>query len=151
MRGRNIYDLELTLIRHLKKAGAIADKWLDDGGNFLSGRTWDDLYNHVVSKTHEISGEKNYYTGWIAFGILTSYNAEGKNYISALTSDGDIAVDKHRSDFRRKSKEAKDTERAVAVGTDNDSFKDRGLTLEARIHVIEMAQIEYEKINTTTK
>ena len=151
VRGRNIFDLALTLVRNLKKAGAIADQWLDDGGNLPSGRTWDDLYDHVASKTIEISGEKHYYTGWIAFELLTKYNAEGINHISALTSNGDIEDDEHRSDFRRRKKAEKDTERGIAVGSGNDSFKDRGLTLEARLHIIEMAQMEDEKISSSTQ
>ena len=53
--GRNIYDLALQMIRNLKKASALADEWLDTEGNVPSGKTWEDLYDHVLSKSNDIS------------------------------------------------------------------------------------------------
>ena len=56
--GRSMSHLALLVIRNLKKAGAVADEWIDDGGGLPSGKTWDDLYDHVISNTYEISTEK---------------------------------------------------------------------------------------------
>ena len=57
--GRNIYDLAMTVIRNVKNTGAVAEKWLDDGKTLPSGKSWDDLYDHVISKSSKIFNEKS--------------------------------------------------------------------------------------------
>ena len=83
--------------------------------------------------------------------MLTKYNDIGVNIISAMTSGGGIMKNSARSDFRRNVKEGKDTERAIAIDADKESFKKRGLSLDARLHVIEMSQVEEEKTNAAAQ
>ena len=147
--GRYIYDLALTVIKNLKKASSIAEEWLDDDGNLPSGKNWDDLYDYVISQSHEISKEKNTYTGWIAMEVLTKYNPDGNNHISALTSDGNITDNNHRVDFR-KNKKARNVGSPGHVDKDAAPYQERGLSLNTRLNVIEMVQIEDEKASVLT-
>ena len=50
------------------------------------------------------------------------------NIVSALTVGDEIRDNNGRSDFRRKLKEQKDTERSIAIGSDNEFIKKRGLS-----------------------
>ena len=77
----------------------MADEWFDVRGNLLSGKTWEDLNDYILSMTHEIWKEKNTYTGWVTFEVLTKYISDGENVISALTSNVDIQSNEHWSDF----------------------------------------------------
>ena len=92
----------MTLVRNIKKASAIAEEWLDDKVYLPSGKSWEDLYEHVISKSSEISNEKSNYTGWIAFEILEKFNDVGVNYISALTPGEDGKDGSGRADFWKK-------------------------------------------------
>ena len=56
------------------------------------------------------------------------YNNVGMNIVSALTVGDEIKDNNGRSDFRRKLKEQKDTERLIAIGSDNEFIKKRGLS-----------------------
>ena len=56
--GRNIYNLVFAVIYNLKKSSAMADEWLDDGETLPSGKSWEDLYDHVLSNSREISNDK---------------------------------------------------------------------------------------------
>uniref|UniRef100_A0A6U5L0F0 Uncharacterized protein n=1 Tax=Corethron hystrix TaxID=216773 RepID=A0A6U5L0F0_9STRA len=143
--GRNVYDLAQSTLRNLKKVTAMAEEWLDDG-KLPSGRSWDDLYDHLISKSDEMSKEKGSYTGWIAFEILTKYNEHGENILSLLNNeDAKKREGEGRSDFRKKAKLKNDAARSVQVGADTNAFRNRGLSIQARLHVIEMAQVEDAK------
>ena len=63
---------------------------MDDGEALPSGKSWDDLYDHVISKSSEISNEKSNYTGWIVFEVLTQFNDVGVNLISALAPGEEV-------------------------------------------------------------
>lgn len=89
--------------------------------------------------------------GWIAFEVFTKQNNIGVNIISALTSNEDIEENSALSDFMENVKERRDTERAIAIGGDKEIFKKRGMILEARLYVIEMAQVEDEKTNAAAQ
>ena len=144
--GRNIIDLAQTVIRNLKKSCAMAEEWLNNG-QLPSGKTWDDLYHHILSRSSEVSNERGPYTGWIAFELLTKYKDDGNNVISLLTADGDITEEESRSDFRKRDKQQKDSERNTAVGSKNEDVAEHGLSLQNRLHIIEMAQVEDDKVN----
>ena len=148
--GRNILDLALTVIQNVKKGCAMADEFMDNG-QLPSGKSWDDLYQHILSRSGEISKERGPYTGWIALELLTKYNEDGENVISVLTSDGSIGEDESRSTYREKDKAQRGLERNVAVGSKDDGFVERGLSLQNRLHVIKMAQMEDDKVNSITQ
>ena len=69
----------MVAIKNIKKAMVIAEEWLNNGG---LPSTWDDLYEHIISQTSDISGEKTSCTGWIAFVLLTKYNDVGDEVLS---------------------------------------------------------------------
>ena len=100
---------------------------MDDGEVLPSGKSWDDLYDHIISKSTEISNEKSNYTGWIAFEVLTRFNDVGVNLISVLASGKDVKDNCGHKDFRRKQKQQKDVERDISVGGGSEISKKRGL------------------------
>ena len=116
MTGRNIYDVAMTCLKNIKKESTIAVEWLDDGETLPSGKSWDDLYDHIISKSCEISNEKSNYTGWIASKVLTRFNNIGMNLISALAPGEDVKDDCGRKDCRRKQIQQKDVEIYILVG-----------------------------------
>ena len=118
-----------------------------DNGQLPSGKTWDDLYHHILSRSSEVSKERGPYTGCIAFELLTKYTDDGNNVISVLTADGDITEEESWSDFRKRDKQWKDIEINAAVGSKHEDFAERGLSLQNRLHIIEMAQVEDDKVN----
>ena len=61
----------------------IADKWLQDG-DLPSGKSYDDLYAHVV----EVHEEKMF-IGFMAFVSLTKYNEGGNNNLTVLQVKND--------------------------------------------------------------
>ena len=143
--GRNIYDLARSSLKHLKKAIALADDWLNNG-ELPSGNTWDDLYSHLYDKSDDISGEKNGYTGWIAFAILTKYNDDNDDGIDLLNIDGSGGDgDGSRRDFRKKRKK----EGRVDVNENRKipayASSTRGHTIHDRLSLIEMAKMEETK------
>ena len=148
--GCNIMELAQTVIRNVKKNCAMVEEWLDNG-QLPSGKTWDDLYHHILSRSSEVSNERGPYTGWIAFELLTKFKDDGNNVISLLTADGDITEEESRSDFRKRDKQDKDIERNAAVGYKHEDFAERGLSLQNRLHIIEMAQVEDDKVNQITQ
>ena len=81
--------------------------------------------------------------------MLTKYNDDGEDVLSILTSDGGSKRDgdESRSDYRKKAKANKNNDRSIAAGADHKSFCQRGLSIEARLYVIEMAQVEDSKKN----
>ena len=52
--GRYILNNERLALRNIKKAIVIAEEWLNDG-ELPSGKTWDDLYAHVLSEGNNIN------------------------------------------------------------------------------------------------
>ena len=73
------------------------------------------------------------------------------NIISVLTPGEDGKDNDGRSDFRKKVRQQKDSERPFAVGGECEIIKKGGLSLEARLHVIEMAQVEDETTNAAAQ
>lgn len=66
--------------------------------------------------------------------VLTEYNPEGQNLISALTPDGGISDEMHRDNFRREK--SNNTTVSYHVDKDDASYQERGLRLNARINAI---------------
>ena len=52
--GRNVLDLAKLALKNVKKAIVIAEEWLTDG-ELPSGRSYDDLYAHILSKYDDIN------------------------------------------------------------------------------------------------
>ena len=129
-----------------KKAVVRAEEYLSDG-ELPSGRIWDDLYAHVILKHTEQFPKDKTFNGFMAFVCLTKYNDGGKNVLSVLdTNDSDneddiIGDSTSRSSARKKAKLEKDGLRSIESGNES-VFKSRGMTMDARVQVIEISQVE---------
>lgn len=73
-------------------------------GDFHSGHKWDDLYDHLYDKGHEISKEKVGYTGWIVLATITHLKEGKDDAIDVFLIDGNGGVDRGRRNFRKKGK-----------------------------------------------
>jgi len=144
--GRAVIDLAKLCLKNLKKAVVRAEEFLSDG-ELPSGQNWDDLYAHVILKHTEQFPKEKTFTGFMAFVCLTKYNDGGKNVLSVLaTKDADneddsIGDSTSRSSARKKAKLEKDGLRSIECGNDS-VFKNRGMTMDARVQVIEISQVE---------
>ena len=145
--GRTIIELGKNVLKNIKKASVIADEWLNDG-DLPSGKSYDDLYAHVV----EVHEEK-IFIGFMAFVSLTKYNEGGNNNLTVLqVKDDDInGEDSGRMAARKKTKLDKDDNRDIAAASVFSPFVTRGLSVEARVQVIEVAQFESQKIRDDYK
>ena len=117
-------------------------------GDLPSGKSYDDLYAHVV----EVHKEKMF-LGFMAFVSLTKYNEGSNNNLTVLqVNDGDIDVDDSgRMLARKKAKKDKDNNRDMAAALVYSPFVARGLSVEARVQVIEVAQFEAKEIREDYK
>lgn len=136
--GWTIIELGKNVLKNIKKATVIADEWLNDG-DWPSGKSYDDSYAHVV----EVHDEKMF-IGFLAFFSLTKYNEGGNNNLTVLqVNDDDInGEDSGRMVPRKKVKIDKDDNRDMASASVYSPFVARGLSVEARVQVIEVEQFE---------
>ena len=143
--GRYLLLLARTTLKNVKKAVAMAEEWLD-GGKLPSGRTWDDLYAYI-SSNHEANDKLgNPLMGFMAFVIFTKYSDVGENKLSSLAiNDDDNRKDDEggRMSARKKTKVSKDEERSIDAINMNSIFAQRGLTIDQRVHIVEVAQLGF--------
>ena len=142
-------------LKNIKKAIVIADDYLTNG-QLPSGKTWSDVYGHVLSRWHEINPIERIFTGFMAFVALTAYNEGRKSKLAVLATkdeDGGGRNASGRAVARKKAKLTKDMGRSADTGSPNGPFAKRGLSMDTRIQLIEVAQLEDQKcrdtINTT--
>ena len=145
--GRTIIDLGKTVLKHVKKTVIIVEEWLTDG-QLTTGQSWEDLYAHVID-VHK----KKIFIGFMAFICLIKYNDGGINKLNVLEiNDDDIKnVESGRGSARKKAKLTKDDTRDISAGYAISPFASRGLSVEARVQVIEVAQFETQKIREDFK
>ena len=144
--GRYIIDNARICIKHIKKAIVIADECLDDGG-LPSGRSWDDLYSHILSEYKQINEKEPIFQGFIAFVCFTKYNEEGTNHLSVLcvNDEDDCKFSKGgRTVSRKRQKIDKNEVRDIETGS--SPFSSRGLSIATRMEIIELAQYEDSKV-----
>ena len=93
------------------------------------------------------------FIGFMAFVCLTKYNDGGSNNLTVLQiNDDDVKNgESGRGGARKKAKTSKDDTRDVSAGCDESPFAARGLSVEARVQVIEVAQFESQKIREDFK
>ena len=120
-----------------------------DNGNLPSGKTWDDLYAHIISE-HEASDKKKVTLLLDLWLLLFSqkYNDVGENVLCSLAiHDGDDNEDElgGRLDARKKAKTSKDEDRSIAAMHKNSAFAEQGLTIDRKINMVELAQLEEQK------
>jgi len=145
--GRYIVDLAKITLRNLKKAGDIADQWLCDG-ELPSGTTWDDLYAHVLSHHELINSKEIIFTGYIAFVSLTKYNDGKKHILSVLGTpdkDDEGSSVSSRSVPRKKARVEKDSSCSAEVLKEKNIFDSCGVSIDTKMRVIEVAQLEDQK------
>ena len=70
-----IYLAKLSL-KYVKEAVVRAEEFIY-GGDLPAGKTWDDLYTHVVLKHEEEIPANKYVTGFMLFVCLTKHNDGG--------------------------------------------------------------------------
>ena len=63
--GRSIIELGKIVLKNVKKAVVIAEEWLNNG-ELPSGKTWDDLYAHII-----VVHEEKMFIGFMAFVCMT--------------------------------------------------------------------------------
>ena len=87
------------------------------------------------------------------FFSLTKYNDGGSNNLTLLQiNDDDINdCESGRMDAHKKSKTAKDDTRYICTGSEQSPFPVKGLSVKARIQVIEVAQFEARKVREDFK
>ena len=144
--GRFLLDLAKSTVANLKKAVVIAEEWLDDG-KLPSGKNWGDLYAHLLVRKDEINSKEEVFTGLMSFICHSKYNEGGKNMLDFLAINDDDGTEfgkGGRCKRRKMNKEQKDTERSLEAGNISP-FADRGLTLDSRIQIVELAQFEDSK------
>ena len=146
--GRSLIDLARTTLRNVKKAVVAAEEWLA-GGDLPSGKTWDDLYAHVLINHEENAPGEKCFIGFMAFVCLTKYNDGGKNTLTTLAMNdddlGDLEGGSGREGARKKAKLLKDEQRSIETGEEESPFKTRGLTMDDRVQLIEVSQMEEQK------
>ena len=94
-------------------------------------------------ETHENNGT-GYFTGFLWFVCFTKYNSGGEtNLVSMAMDDNEnIGGDNGRDGVRRKAKLDKNTTRSVDVSVEIFPFKVWSLTLEQRMGIAELSQLE---------
>ena len=85
----------------------------------------------------------------MAFVCLTKYNSGGKNTLTTLTMNdddlGDLEGGSGREGAGKKAKLLKDEQRSIETGEEESPFKTRGLTMDDRVQLIEVSQMEEQK------
>mmetsp|Transcript_11045 Transcript_11045/g.12639 ORF Transcript_11045/g.12639 Transcript_11045/m.12639 type:complete len:390 (-) Transcript_11045:6-1175(-) len=150
--GRFLLELARKTITNLKKAVVIADAWLDNG-DLPSGKTWNDLYVHTISKSFKNNPKEPIFTGLINLICHSKFNEGRSNILNVLaTKDGDSCDfdTGGKAKLRSVTKENKSNLRSTQTGTPSQ-FVARGLTLESRIQIIELAQFEDSKKSENCK
>ena len=145
--GRYLHGLEKSTLKNMQKAVAIAEEWLNDG-QLSSGKSWDDLYTHVKDTHEASSGKGKSFIGFMAFVALTKYNETGENLLCtfATIDDDDFDSDEGgRENFRKRAKLNKDEQISIKDLSQDSPFKSRGLSIEQRMGIVELAQIQEQK------
>jgi len=131
-------------------AMAIAEGWLQDG-KLPSGKVWDDLTTHIALLTHEISGEKTKYTGWIAFAVLMKYwnHGGGLSVFNVEDKDKSDGGEGKRAEFCKKRKNMQNDEHSVATSGDiSITGLNKNLCridVNTRLQMIELAHMKDSK------
>ena len=104
---------------------------------------------HILYRNMKLRTKKgNPFIGFMAFVIFTKYNDVGENVLCSLAiNDGDDNEDKlgGRLDARKKAKTSKDEDRSIAAMHKNSAFAERGLTIDQKMNMVELAQLEEQK------
>ena len=89
----------------------------------------------------------------MAFVCMTKYNEGRTNELTCLQINDDDVKDGEggRAVARKKAKTSKDDTRDLNAGCGESPFAERGLSVEARVQVIEVAQFESHKIREDFK
>ena len=141
--GRFLLDLSKQTVANIKKASILADQWLVDNET-PSGTVWEDLYRYLIENSDKINAREKVFTGMAAFICCSKYNDGGENHLNVLAKNDDDAVagtDSSRSKSRLSVKSEKDKMRSIETG-DNSLFNNRGLTLDSKMQMVEIAQFE---------
>ena len=152
--GRFLLDLAKSTITNIKNAVVLAEEWLDDGA-LPSGKSWEDLYAHLLSRHADINSKEEIFTGFINFVCDSKYNENQTNRLNILTAnddgDDDCAFGGKGRKMKARQISLKVKEETVVrsietTGMTSSPFVTRGLTLESRIQIIELAQVEDSKV-----
>jgi len=149
--GRYLFDLAKAALANIQKAAVVAKGWMD-GGELPSGRTYDDLYAHLLARSHDINPREQIFTGFINFVCHTKFKDDTKNKLNVLAAqhdgDGGCKFGKDGRSKKRKNKKINsDIIRSIVVETGTRSpFANRGLTLDDRVQIIKLAQFEDNKV-----
>jgi len=113
-----------------------------------SGKSWDDLYDYILSRADDINPKELMFTGFIAFVWFSKYNEEGNNWLNVLAANDDDNCQFGKwgqEESRKRFKTEKDGIRDLETGTVS-LFVARGLSLDTLMKIIEVAQFEDSKI-----
>lgn len=142
--GRFLYDLAKQTITNIKKAGVITDKWLDGNGELPLGTSWADLYAHLLDCRTQIHSKEEVFTGSMNIIYHSKHNENRENVLNilAINDEDDCAFGKGGREKRRNlTKVKKHINRDLDTGN-SSPFAARGLTLDSRIQIIELAQFQ---------
>ena len=100
----------------------------------------------IMKKPHRVKC----FTEFMVFICITKYNDGGKNILTVLaTNDDDLGEylngSSGRDGARKKVKLTKDEQRSIEIGEEQSPFKTCGLTMDDRVQLMEVLQIEEQK------
>eukprot|EP00588_Corethron_pennatum_P014731 CAMPEP_0194271204 /NCGR_PEP_ID=MMETSP0169-20130528/5044_1 /TAXON_ID=218684 /ORGANISM="Corethron pennatum, Strain L29A3" /LENGTH=408 /DNA_ID=CAMNT_0039013497 /DNA_START=40 /DNA_END=1266 /DNA_ORIENTATION=- len=159
--GRYLRDLSQHALRNIKKAVIIAEEWLKSNEAPPSGRVWDDLYAHVLSRWEDINKTEKIFVGFMSFVIFSKYNEGGVNHLACLVMDDESVGTTFRSDTRKRDKPGDLRERDKPVKNKESSISAagsvqspdnlRGMSLHNKIQIMELAQLSDQKVREDFK
>ena len=105
---------------------------------------WDDLYSYLIENYQQINPKEKVFTGFGNFICHTKYNDRRENmlnFLSKTDEEGVADTAKSRSSARQIAKNDKDAIRSIESG-DRSIFNSLGMTIDSRMQMVEIAQLE---------
>ena len=81
--GQYILDNARVALKNVKKEIGMSKEWLNSG-ELPSGKSWHDLYDHILSRADKIHPKESMFTGLIPFVCFSKYNKESNNWLNVL-------------------------------------------------------------------
>ena len=125
----------------------VAEEWLQDKEITPSGTNWDDLYSHLIVNHDKINPKEKVFVGFRNFVCHTKYNDRGENLLNCLCvkeQDSVATTSKSRKDAQKAAATEKNSFCSIEVGNPG-MFGKRGLHIDSRLQIIEIAQFEEAK------
>ena len=134
------------------KKGSNFNEWLVSN-DAPSGTNWEDLYHYLLQNYEKINTKEKVFIGFGNFICHSKYNARGENMLNCLAISEEDAVassSKSRLDARTKATKDKHSVRASQVAS-SGLLDERGMNLDSRLQIIEIAQFEDAKDRESIK